>query len=81
MSLRSTAGKQTADVTPRRCQHFRPEAGRNYRWGNWSYADPQQPVLVAAGEVQADRHGLVTVPWVAIGAKGWGNRLVITEIP
>lgn len=81
MNLRSTAGDQTADVTPRRCQRFRPVAGRHYRWGNWSYADPRQPVQVAAGVVQADRHGLVTVPRVAIGARGWGNRLVITAIP
>ena len=81
MNLRSTADPQTADVTPRRCQHFRPEAGRNYRWENWSYADPQRPVQVAVGEVRADRHGLVTVPRVSIGAKGWGNRLMITAIP
>ena len=81
MNLRSTAGEQTADVTPRRCQRFRPEAGHNYRWENWSYADPQQPVRVSAGEVRADRYGLVTVPRVAIGAKGWGNRLTITAIP
>jgi hypothetical protein len=81
MNLRSTAGDQTANVTPRRCQRFRPEAGGNYRWENWSYANPQQPVQVAAGEVHADRYGLVTVPRVAIGTKGWGNRLVITAIP
>ena len=80
MNLRSTANRQTADVTPRRCQRFRPQAGRNYHWENWSYADPQQPVHVASGEVRADRHGLVTVPKVAIGANGWGNRLVITAI-
>jgi hypothetical protein len=67
-------------MTPRRCQRFRPEAGRSYRWGNWSYADPLHPVQVAAGEVQADRYGLVTIPRVAIGEKGWGNRLVITAI-
>jgi hypothetical protein len=35
----------------------------------------------ACGQVQADRYGLVTIPRVAIGAKGWGNRLVITAIP
>ena len=81
MNLRSTAGDQTADVTPRRCQRFRPEAGRNYRWANWSYADPRHPVQVAAGAVLADPYGLVTVPRVAIGTKGWGNRLVITAIP
>ncbi len=68
----------TADVTPRRCQNFKPKPGAKVAWENISFADPRNPKKVAAGEVTVGEHGLVTVPKFQIGKKGWGNRLVLT---
>ncbi len=67
----------TADVTPRRCQNFKPKPGAKVAWENVSFADPKSPKKIAGGEVTADKHGLVTVPKFQIGKKGWGNRLVL----
>jgi hypothetical protein len=47
----------TVDVTPRRCQKFKPRAGETYRW--MSSTGP-------AGIIVADANGLVTVPAVPI---------------
>ena len=46
----------TVDVTPRHCRRFKPRPGRRYTWTNT--ADGQKP---AAGELAADRWGLVTL--------------------
>ncbi len=67
----------TADVTPRRCQNFKPKSGAKVAWENLSFADPKNPKKIAGGEVTADKHGLVTVAKFQIGKKGWGNRLVL----
>ncbi len=67
----------TADVTPRRCQKFKPAAGETVRWENWDMTDPEKPVKRAEGEVVADANGLVTVPGFVVGRKGWGSRLVL----
>ncbi len=76
--LRSRAGKQTASITPRRCQKFKPRPGARYRWENHSYADPAKPVKVAGGTVVADKHGLVTVEKFEFDTAGWGSRLTIS---
>ncbi len=67
----------TADVTPRRCQKFKPQPGEKVRWENLDMGDPANPKKIAEGEVTAGKHGLVTVPKFVIGKKGWGNRLVL----
>ncbi|MFQ5809364.1 MAG: alpha/beta hydrolase family protein [Armatimonadota bacterium] len=67
------------DVTPRRCQRFRPGPGEEVHWENWDYSDVNDPRKVAEGSVRADKHGLVTVTGFAVGKGGWGNRLVLTR--
>ena len=64
----------TADITPRRCQKFRPKPGEKLAWSSTSLADPQ---AVQRGEAIADHTGLVTVQEVTIG-KG-RNRLRISR--
>jgi len=49
--------EMTVDVTPRRCQKFKPKAGEKFRWTN---------TAAGQGEVVADRWGLVTVTKVII---------------
>jgi hypothetical protein len=66
-------------VTPRRCRHFRPAPGEKVRWENWDMTAPAQPVRRAEGWVEADAHGLVTVPEFVVGRKGWGSRLVLSR--
>jgi pimeloyl-ACP methyl ester carboxylesterase len=58
------------DVTPRRCQRFKPRPGSKIVWANKNLLTGK---VVAYGEVVVDRWGLVTVPKVVV-SKG-GNRL------
>jgi hypothetical protein len=58
------------DVTPRRCQHFKPRPGTKIVWANTELSNGK---VVAYGEVVVDHWGLVTVPKVVV-SKG-GNRL------
>ncbi|MEE8450319.1 MAG: hypothetical protein V3R99_00340 [Thermoguttaceae bacterium] len=51
----------TTDLTPRRCQKFKPQPGEKYKWQN-AAGDR----VLQAGEVTADQWGLVTVPGVRI---------------
>ena len=69
----------TADVTPRRARAFLPKPGEPVHWENWDLGDPAAPKKIAEGDVKADRHGLVTVPGLVVGKKGWGSRLVLTR--
>jgi hypothetical protein len=69
----------TVDVTPRRCQHFRPRPGEDVHWVNLDHSDPDEPVKIAEGHIKTDQYGLVTVPQFTVGRKGWGNRLVLTR--
>ena len=68
----------TADITPRRCQSFRPTVGTKVHWENWDYSNLQEPAKVAEGDVTVDQYGLVTIPKFLIGRNGLGNRLVLT---
>lgn len=68
----------TADITPRRCQQFRPRPGEVVRWENWDCANSTEPKKIAEGIAAADDNGLVTIPQFVIGKTGWGNRLVLT---
>jgi len=62
----------TVDITPRRCQAFKPKPGERFKWTNTSVADGK---VVQTGTVTADRWGLVTLKDAAV-TKG-KNRLVI----
>jgi hypothetical protein len=67
----------TVDITPRRCQAFRPSPGETVRWENWDFGDTSQPEKIAEGDETADKDGLVTVEKFLVGKKGLGNRLII----
>ncbi len=62
-------GEMTVDVTPRRCQRFRPRPGEKLRWTTGG-GDSR--------EVAADARGLVTVPRVKI-RPGQETLLTITR--
>ena len=74
-----TGETATVDVTPRRCRKFRLKPGQAVHWRNLDCSDPDAMKKIAEGEVTADKYGLVTVPKVTVGRKGWGNRLVLTR--
>lgn len=59
----------TADVTPRRCQQFKPRPGATYRWTSSTGA---------FGTSTADQHGLVTVTKVII-KPGASTTLIIEK--
>lgn len=65
-----TKGQMTVDVTPRRCQKFKPRSGEELRW-NTSTGD--------TGTVRVDATGLVTVKKVVIEA-GKETMLTISSI-
>ena len=69
----------TVDITPRRCQEFRPAPGEAVHWENWDFSDKSEPEKIAEGDVVADKYGLVTVEKFAVGKQGLGNRLVISR--
>jgi hypothetical protein len=60
----------TVDVTPRRCQRFKPRPGAKLVWANTALATAK---VVDSGEALVDRWGLVTVPKVVVSRQG--NRL------
>ena len=62
-----------------RARKFLPKPGETVHWENWDMSDPSAPKKIAEGDVQADKHGLVTVPSFVIGTKGWGSRLALTR--
>jgi pimeloyl-ACP methyl ester carboxylesterase len=62
----------TVDITPRRLQQFRTQAGQKLTWTNIA-----ETKKVQSGEVIADRWGLVTIQKVAVTKKG--NRIVISN--
>ncbi len=65
----------TVDVTPRRCQKFKPAAGAKVTWKNVSLADGSE---VQSGEGKAEESGRVTVPKVTV-TKG-GNRVTLQVV-
>lgn len=64
------------DVTPRRCQKFKPAPGETFRWTNTSLAEGK---VVQSGTAVADRWGLVTLEKVTV-SKG-RNRIEISQGP
>ena len=71
ISIRSHAGRQTADITPRRTQQFRLQPGQQCR-----YQAAGGGKVLADGNVTADRDALVTIKAMPI-VKGRGTRLTI----
>ena len=65
----------TADVTPRRCQKFKPKPGDKFTWANTSLAPGAEGPPVQTGQAVADANGLVTAENVIITKAK--NRLVI----
>ncbi len=74
VALRSMAGAQTVDVTPRRLQRFVVTPGEAYIWQNLSL---DGDAVIQEGEVIADADGLVTV--VGFKVSETGSRLVLRE--
>ncbi len=70
--LRSSAGDQTVDVTPRRLQRFVITPGSSYVWQNYQLSDN---TVVQEGIVETDADGLITVEGFMVSEGG--NRLVI----
>lgn len=64
------------DVTPRRCQRFKPRPGAKLIWTNTALAERK---IIAYGEALVDQWGLATVPKVAV-SRG-GNRLSLRVSP
>jgi len=64
----------TADITPRRCQAFKPKPGTEFTWTNTSVKDGKR---IQGSTVKADRWGLVTIP-KAVVTKG-KNRIRIRK--
>ena len=67
----------TVDITPRRCQKFKPAVGAKVHWENWDYSNPRVPTKISEGNVTVDKYGLVSVLKFVVGKKGLGNRLVL----
>jgi hypothetical protein len=61
--------QMTVDVTPRRCQKFKPEPGEKFKWTSSTGG---------AGEVTVDKWGLVTVEKVKINP-GAATKLTISR--
>ena len=76
--IASAAGEQTADVTPRRMQTFKPVAGKTYRMQN---VDPKSGKMLQEQTVTADPYGLVTFKGFQVkpgSSAAGGSKLVIT---
>ena len=48
----------TVDLTPRKCQRFKPKPGEALSWTNVTLGDGKQ---IRAGQIVADKLGLVTL--------------------
>jgi len=71
VTIRSNSADQTADITPRRTNQFRVNAGQPCAWSATDRTNQQQ---LAAGSVTADSDSLVTVSNFPI-VTGKGTRL------
>lgn len=69
------AADATVDVTPRRCQQFKPKAGAKIDWEVIDFSTGSAGEKLGSGTVTADKYGLVTVEKVKVPGKGMGSRL------
>ncbi len=72
VTLRSMAGDQTVDVTPRNTQSFRPFSGQQCSWTARRVSDNQQ---TGGGNITADGDALLTVAQMSVSTAG--TRLTI----
>jgi len=70
--VKAPEDESTVDITPRRCQQFKPKPGETFKWTNASGGE-----VVHAGKVAADKWGLVTLENVTV-TKG-RNRIVVAK--
>jgi hypothetical protein len=63
----------TVDITPRRCQTFKPAVGTVC---NWTNTDVGTGAVIASGTATVDANGLITLPQVTVGKTK--NRISIT---
>jgi hypothetical protein len=68
------ADQATTDLTPRRCQQFRPAPGAEFRWTSTRLDDGK---VLQSGTAAADRWGLVTLGGVPISKAK--HRIEITK--
>ena len=61
-------GECRVDLTPRKCQKFKPARGDAFRWTCTAAVPPaagdKKPSagdILGSGTIEADRHGLVTI--------------------
>jgi len=54
----------TVDLTPRRCQQFKPKPGQQVQWTNTAAGGSQ---AVQSGAARADKWGLVTLEKLRVG--------------
>jgi len=73
ITIRSTAGTQTAQITPRNTNSFRPSAGTSCSWTARSNNDNR---TIGSGTATVDGSRLITIPNVSI-VTGSGTRLSI----
>jgi len=69
---KAPSGECTVNVTPRRCQRFKPRPGRKLIWANTPIGGAK---AIQSGRVTVDKWGLVTLEKVKVTPKG--NRLTI----
>jgi hypothetical protein len=74
VALRSMAGSQTLDVTPRRLQQFAVQPSQTYTWQTVRLADG---TVLQSGTVTVDADGLLTVRGITVDEGGC--RLTITR--
>lgn len=74
ISLRSTSANQTADITPRNTNSFRPGAGSRCSWTARSISNSS---LIGSGNSSVDSDRLLTIASVPV-LSGSGTRLSIT---
>ena len=73
ISLRSTGGAQTADITPRRTQRFDPRPGQQC---SWNTVNNNSGANIGAGSATVDGDSLITITGVSI-VTGSGTRLSV----
>ena len=61
-------GRGTMDMTPRRCQVFKPKGGEKFNWEATPLPDPRVKSQPAGqnGQVAADANGLITVKGISL---------------
>jgi hypothetical protein len=74
LSPRAPRDSCTVDLTPRRCQRFKPQPGQKLTWTNTSVGEAK---IIQSHTVVADQWGLVTLENVVV-AKG-KNRLRLAD--